>query len=97
MPRHTIFPRYEQSILRFFALSYEKNLRYEQPGPRVSQLKEKKHPENVATDRASQLFNDTSLTHFSNILKKGGFSFKRPTGESEESVVKTVKTKIKRK
>ena len=27
------------------------------------------HPENVATGRASELFNDTCLTHFRNILK----------------------------
>ena len=36
---------------------------------RVSQFVEKKHPEKVATGRASDLFNDTCLTHFRNILK----------------------------
>ena len=36
---------------------------------RVSQFVEKKHPEKVATGRASELFNDTCLTHFRNILK----------------------------
>ena len=36
---------------------------------RVSQLVEKKHPEKVATGRASELFNDTCLTHFRSILK----------------------------
>ncbi|GFS34359.1 tigger transposable element-derived protein 1 [Nephila pilipes] len=34
---------------------------------RVSQFVEKKHPEKVATGRASDLFNDTCLTHFRNI------------------------------
>ncbi|UYV61358.1 hypothetical protein LAZ67_1004547 [Cordylochernes scorpioides] len=36
---------------------------------RVSQFVEKKHPEKVATGRASDLFNDTCLTHFRNILR----------------------------
>lgn len=36
---------------------------------RVSQFVEKKHPEKVATGRASELFNDTCLTHFRSILK----------------------------
>lgn len=36
---------------------------------RVSQFVEKKHPEKVATGRAKELFNDTCLTHFRNILK----------------------------
>ena len=36
---------------------------------KVSQFVEKKHPENVASGRASELYNDTCLTHFCNILK----------------------------
>ncbi|GBN15869.1 Tigger transposable element-derived protein 1 [Araneus ventricosus] len=36
---------------------------------RVSQFVEKKHPEKVATGRASELFNDTCLTHFCSILQ----------------------------
>ncbi|UYV73205.1 hypothetical protein LAZ67_10002174 [Cordylochernes scorpioides] len=36
---------------------------------RVSQFVEKKNPEKVATGRASDLFNDTCLTHFRNILR----------------------------
>lgn len=36
---------------------------------RVSQFVEKIHPEKVATGRASELFNDTCLTHFRSILK----------------------------
>ena len=36
---------------------------------KVSQFVEKKHPEKVATGRASDLFNDTCLTHFRNILR----------------------------
>ncbi|GFS72404.1 tigger transposable element-derived protein 1 [Nephila pilipes] len=36
---------------------------------RVSQLVEKKHPEKVTIGRASDLFNDTCLTHFRNILR----------------------------
>ena len=35
----------------------------------VSQFVEKKHLEKVATGRASELFNDTCLTHFRSILK----------------------------
>ncbi|GFT48212.1 e3 ubiquitin-protein ligase MYCBP2 [Nephila pilipes] len=35
---------------------------------RVSQFVEKKHPEKVTTGFASDLFNDTCLTHFRNIL-----------------------------
>ena len=66
---------------------------------RVSQFVEKKHPEKVATGRASELFNDTCLTHFRNILKGrkkqtslDRFFFKQPAGESEESVAKKAKT-----
>ena len=36
---------------------------------RVSQFVEKKEPEQVATGQASELFNDTCLTHIHNILK----------------------------
>ncbi|GBL82599.1 hypothetical protein AVEN_263684-1 [Araneus ventricosus] len=36
---------------------------------RVSQFVEKKHPEKVATGRASELYNDTCLTHFRTILQ----------------------------
>ncbi|GBM30944.1 Tigger transposable element-derived protein 1 [Araneus ventricosus] len=36
---------------------------------RVSQFVEKKHPEKVATGHASELFNDTCLTHFRSILQ----------------------------
>ncbi|GFU02620.1 HTH CENPB-type domain-containing protein [Nephila pilipes] len=36
---------------------------------RISQFVEKKQPEKVATGRASDLFNDTCLTHFRNILR----------------------------
>ncbi|GBO43886.1 Tigger transposable element-derived protein 1 [Araneus ventricosus] len=36
---------------------------------RVSQFVEKKHPQKVATGRASELFNDTCLTHFRSILQ----------------------------
>ncbi|GFT45483.1 uncharacterized protein NPIL_87491 [Nephila pilipes] len=35
----------------------------------VSQFLEKKHPEKVTIGRASDLFNDTCLTHFRNILR----------------------------
>ncbi|GFU58281.1 tigger transposable element-derived protein 1 [Nephila pilipes] len=66
---------------------------------RVSQFVEKKHPEKVATGRASDLFNDTCLTHFRNILRGRKkqtsldmFFSKRPTGESEKNVVKKAKT-----
>ena len=38
-------------------------------GEKVSQFVEKKHPEKVATGRASELFNDTCITHFRSILK----------------------------
>ncbi|GFS79232.1 tigger transposable element-derived protein 1 [Nephila pilipes] len=66
---------------------------------RVSQFVEKKHPEKVATCRASDLFNDTCLTHFRNILRGRKkqtsldmFFSKRPTGESEKNVAKKAKT-----
>ncbi|UYV64991.1 hypothetical protein LAZ67_3002682 [Cordylochernes scorpioides] len=54
---------------------------------RVSQFVEKKHPEKVATGHASDLFNDTCLTNFRNILRGRKkqtsldmFFSKRPTG-----------------
>ncbi|GFT17162.1 HTH CENPB-type domain-containing protein [Nephila pilipes] len=66
---------------------------------RVSQFVEKKHPEKVATGRASDLFNDTCLTPFRNILRGRKkqtsldmFFSKRPTGESEKNVAKKAKT-----
>ncbi|GFS79358.1 uncharacterized protein NPIL_67731 [Nephila pilipes] len=66
---------------------------------RVSQFVEKKHPEKVTTGRASDLFNDTCLTHFRNILRGRKkqtsldmFSSKRPTSESEKNVAKEAKT-----
>ncbi|GFU37032.1 tigger transposable element-derived protein 1 [Nephila pilipes] len=66
---------------------------------RVSQFVEKKHPEKVATGRASDLFNDTCLTHFWNILRGRKkqtsldmFFSKRPTGEREKNVAKKTKT-----
>ena len=65
---------------------------------RVSQFVEKKHPEKVATGRASDLFNDTCLTHFRNILRGRKkqtsldmFFSKRPTGESEKKLAKKAK------
>ncbi|UYV76721.1 hypothetical protein LAZ67_14001873 [Cordylochernes scorpioides] len=58
---------------------------------RVSQFVEKKHPEKVATGRASDLFNDTCLTHFRNILRGRKkqtsldmFFSKRPTDRREQ-------------
>ncbi|GFS89539.1 uncharacterized protein NPIL_694501 [Nephila pilipes] len=67
---------------------------------RVSQFVEKKHPEKVATGRASDLFNDTCLTHFRNILRGRKkqtsldmFFSKRPTGESEKNVAKKANTR----
>ncbi|UYV78234.1 hypothetical protein LAZ67_16000605 [Cordylochernes scorpioides] len=58
---------------------------------RVSQFVEKKQPEKVATGRASDLFNDTCLTHFRNILRGRKkqtsldiFFSKRPTGEARK-------------
>ncbi|UYV75596.1 hypothetical protein LAZ67_13000689 [Cordylochernes scorpioides] len=67
---------------------------------RVSHFVEKKHPEKVATGRASDLFNDTCLTHFRNILRGRKkqtsldmFFSKRPTGESEKNVAKKAKTR----
>ncbi|GFU22317.1 uncharacterized protein NPIL_221661 [Nephila pilipes] len=59
---------------------------------RVSQFVEMKHPEKVATGRASDLLNDTCLTHFRNILRgrkkqtsMDMFFSKRPIGESEKN------------
>ena len=56
---------------------------------KIAAFVEKKHPEKVATSRATALFNDTCLTHFRNILKGrlrqtslDRFVFKRPI-ESE--------------
>ncbi|GIY11379.1 hypothetical protein CDAR_535721 [Caerostris darwini] len=64
----------------------------------VSQFVEKT-PRKVATGRASDLFNDTCLTHFRNILRGRKkqtsldmFFSKRPTGESEKNVAKKAKT-----
>ena len=37
---------------------------------RVLQFVEKKHTVKVATGRVSELFNDTCLTHFGNILER---------------------------
>ncbi|GFS64902.1 uncharacterized protein NPIL_605841 [Nephila pilipes] len=66
---------------------------------RVSLFVEKKHTEKVATGRASDLFNDTCLTHFRNILRGKKkqtsldmFFSKRRIGESEKSVAKKAKT-----
>ncbi|UYV80605.1 hypothetical protein LAZ67_19000930 [Cordylochernes scorpioides] len=66
---------------------------------RVSQFVEKKHPEKFATGRASDLFNDTCLTHFRNILRGRKkqtsldmFFSKQPTGEIEKNVAKKAKT-----
>ncbi|GIY34046.1 uncharacterized protein CDAR_567941 [Caerostris darwini] len=53
----------------------------------------------VATGRASDLFNDTCLTHFRTFLRGRKkqtsldmFFSKRPTGESEKNVAKKAKT-----
>ncbi|GFT40692.1 uncharacterized protein NPIL_383701 [Nephila pilipes] len=66
---------------------------------RVLQFVEKKHPEKVTTGRASDLFNDTCLIHFRNILRGRKkqtsldmFFSKRPTSESEKNVAKKAKT-----
>jgi len=66
---------------------------------KLSSFIEKKHPEEVATGRASSLFNDTCLTHFRNILKGrkkqttlDRLLFKRPASESAESAAKKAKT-----
>ena len=60
---------------------------------------EKNHPEKVATSRSAALFNDTSLTHFRNILKNrqkqislDKFLMKRAaTSEDPESAAKKAK------
>ena len=60
---------------------------------------EKNHPEKVATSRSAALFNDTSLTHFRNILKNrqkqislDRFLMKRAaTSEDPESAAKKAK------
>jgi hypothetical protein len=65
---------------------------------KVVKFVDKNHPEKVATGRASELFNETCLTHFRNILKgrKKQTSldsfFKRSAGENEQSVTKKAKT-----
>jgi hypothetical protein len=65
---------------------------------KVVEFVDKNHPEKVATGRASELFNETCLTHFRNILKgrKKQTSldsfFKRSAGENEQSVTKKAKT-----
>ncbi|XP_015429411.1 PREDICTED: tigger transposable element-derived protein 1-like [Dufourea novaeangliae] len=64
---------------------------------KVVEFVDKNHPEKVATGRASELFNETCLTHFRNILKgrKKQTSldrfFKRSAGENEPSVTKKAK------
>ncbi|XP_015437248.1 PREDICTED: tigger transposable element-derived protein 1-like [Dufourea novaeangliae] len=64
---------------------------------KVVEFVDKNHPEKVATGRASELFNETCLTHFCNILKgrKKQTSldsfFKRSAGENEQSVTKKAK------
>ncbi|GFS48929.1 tigger transposable element-derived protein 1 [Nephila pilipes] len=65
----------------------------------VSLFVEKKHPKKVATSRASDLFNDTCLTHFRYILRGrkkqislGVFFSKWPAGESEKIIAKKAKT-----
>ena len=65
---------------------------------KLSSFIERKHPKKVSTGRASALFNDPCLTHFRNILKVrqkqsslDRFLFKRPLGESNESVAKKSK------
>ena len=64
---------------------------------------EKKQPKKVEAGRASELFNDTCLTHFCNILKRrmkqtslDSFFLKRPASESEEGVAKKAKTSEKK-
>jgi hypothetical protein len=65
---------------------------------KVVEFVDKNHPEKVATGRASELFNETCLTHFRNILngRKKQTSldsfFKRSAGENEQSVTKKAKT-----
>ncbi|XP_064093866.1 tigger transposable element-derived protein 1-like [Macrobrachium nipponense] len=64
-------------------------------GKRVAGFVEKNHPEKIATSRATELFNDTCLRHFRNILKGkmkqtslDMFLEKRPSAQSEQSVAK---------
>ncbi|XP_064100870.1 tigger transposable element-derived protein 1-like [Macrobrachium nipponense] len=66
---------------------------------KLSNFIEKKHPEKVATGRASALFNDTCLSHFRSILKGrqkqsslDTFLLKRAVSESTESAAKKAKT-----
>ncbi|XP_067123812.1 tigger transposable element-derived protein 1-like [Centruroides vittatus] len=65
---------------------------------KVVEFVDKNHPEKVATSRASELFNETCLTHFRNILKERKKQtsldsfFKRSAGENEQSVTKKAKT-----
>ncbi|XP_067125817.1 tigger transposable element-derived protein 1-like [Centruroides vittatus] len=57
---------------------------------KVVEFVDKNHPEKVATGRASELFNETCLTHFRNILKERKKQtsldsfFKRSAGEKSE-------------
>ncbi|XP_064109669.1 tigger transposable element-derived protein 1-like [Macrobrachium nipponense] len=62
---------------------------------RVAGFVEKNHPEKIATSRATELFNDTCLRRFRNILKGrmkqtslDMFLKKRPSAQSEQSVAK---------
>ncbi|XP_070268928.1 tigger transposable element-derived protein 1 isoform X2 [Myotis yumanensis] len=65
---------------------------------KLSDFIQKKHLEKIATGRAMELFNDTCLTHFRNILKGrmkqislDRFLSKTPVDESDESVAKRAK------
>ncbi|XP_014308512.2 uncharacterized protein LOC106696566 [Myotis lucifugus] len=65
---------------------------------KLSDFIQKIHPEKIATGRAMELFNDTCLTHFRNILKGrmkqislDRFLSKTPVDESDESVAKRAK------
>ncbi|XP_059540726.1 uncharacterized protein LOC132228401 [Myotis daubentonii] len=66
---------------------------------KLSDFIQKKHPEKIATGRAMELFIDTCLTHFRNILKGkmkqislDRFLSKTPVDKSDESVVKGQKS-----
>lgn len=65
---------------------------------KVVEFVDKNHPEKVATDRASELFNETCLTHFRIILKERKKQtsldsfFKRSADQNEQSVTKKAKT-----
>ncbi|XP_015435170.1 PREDICTED: tigger transposable element-derived protein 1-like [Dufourea novaeangliae] len=64
---------------------------------KVVEFVDKNHPEKVATGRASELFNETCLTHFRNILKGRKIQtsldsfFKRSAGENKQSMTKKAK------